>query len=71
MEECSGHMIFFPERQLRIAVNEYMKLYRAERNHQGRGNALIDGIPEPRNSMAEVVCMPQLGGMLNHYRRAA
>jgi transposase InsO family protein len=69
--ECLGRMIFFSERQVRMAVGEYMEHFHVERNHQGLGHELIDGVPEPRNLTDEIVCMPRLGGMLNHYSRAA
>lgn len=70
-EECLGLMIFFSERQLRTAVDEYLEHYHVERNHQGLGNELIDGVPEPWEFAGEIVCMSRLGGMLNHYGRAA
>ena len=69
--ECLGRMIFFSEQQLRTAVDEYLVHYHVERNHQGLGNELIDGVPEPWDSAGEIVCMPRLGGVLNHYRRTA
>jgi transposase InsO family protein len=70
-EECLDRMIFFSAGQLRTTVDEYMKHYPVERNHQGLGNELIDGVPEPRDVPEEVVRVSRLGGMLNHYRRAA
>jgi hypothetical protein len=64
-------MFFLSERRVRMVVKEYMEHYHVKRNHHGVGNRLIDGMPEPRNSTGEIGCMPRLGGMLNHYRRAA
>jgi len=40
--ECLSRMIFFGRRSLERAVAEYVEHYRAERNHQGLGNRLID-----------------------------
>ena len=43
-EECLNRIIPFSERHLRRAVHEYVAHDHLERNHQGVGNALIDGI---------------------------
>ncbi|MFT5051898.1 MAG: putative transposase [Chlamydiales bacterium] len=61
-------MIFFSERRLRDATNEYIEHYHTERAHQGLGNCHI----EP-SSVGEgaVVCDERLGGLLKSYRRAA
>ena len=42
-----------------------------ERNHQGLANGLIEPEVERDNGTGKVVCEPRLGGLLNHYRRAA
>jgi hypothetical protein len=34
-------VILFGERSLRRALSEYVEHYHAERNHQGKGNALL------------------------------
>ena len=39
--ECLDKMIFFGEKQLRRAVEQFMIHYHTERNHQGLGNELI------------------------------
>jgi putative transposase len=70
-EECLERMIFFSERQLRIAVTDYVEHYHHERNHQGLENRLIEATGEAANAAGEVVCESRLGGLLNHYRRAA
>ena len=64
-------MIFFSEQQLRTAVSEYVEHYHRERNHQGLANRLIQATGETANAAGEVVCESRLGGLLNHYRRAA
>jgi transposase InsO family protein len=70
-EECLGRMIFFSEKQLRIAVSEYVEHYHRERNHQGLGNRLIVPAAEATSGTGKVVWESRLGGLLNHYRRAA
>ena len=70
-EECLSRMIFFSEAQLRTAVREYVEHYHRERNHQGLANCLIEQPGEPANRTGKVVRESRLGGLLNHYRRAA
>ena len=70
-EECLSRMIFFSEKQLRTAVREYVEHYHKERNHQGLENRLIDPDAEAASGAGEVVRDSRLGGLLNHYRRAA
>ena len=41
--ECLERMVPLGEGHLRQAISEYMAHYHRERNHQGLGNALIDG----------------------------
>ena len=67
--ECLSRMIFFGERSLLRAVSEFIDHYHVERRHQGIGNDWI----EQREvvGVGEVVCNERLGGILNHYRRAA
>jgi putative transposase len=43
-EECL-RIIPLGERHFRRAVHEFVAHYHLERNHQGLGNALIDGVP--------------------------
>ncbi|MDP4643714.1 MAG: integrase core domain-containing protein [Opitutales bacterium] len=69
-EECLDRMIFFGERSLRKAVNEYMEHYHHERNHQGLDNL----IPFPyagkiKGRSGSVVKFERLGGLLNYYHR--
>ena len=69
-EECLSRMILFSERQLENAVEQFVEHYHNERNHQGLGNTLIEANIKT-NGAGEVVCKSRLGGLLNHYRRAA
>src|SRR3989442_608388 len=46
-EECLDRLILFGERRLRPVVDEFVAQYLGERNHQGRGNALIAPGPRP------------------------
>ena len=49
-EECLSEVILFGERSLRRALSEYVEHFHAERNHQGKGNALL--FPGVRTSAA-------------------
>jgi putative transposase len=70
-DECLSRMIFFSEKQLRTAVGQFVEHYHSERNHQGLANRLIEPEVERDNGTGKVVCESRLGGLLNHYRRAA
>ena len=67
--ECLDRMFLLGERHLRRAVAEYVEHYRRERSHQGVGNRLIEGEPQP--GLGPITCHPRLGGLLNHYARRA
>ena len=80
--ECLNRMIFFGERSLRKAVNEYVEHYHQERNHQGLENQLIEPIIAELVSTSEssdealvetlpIQCRERLGGLLRYYHRAA
>ena len=69
-EECLSRMIFFSEKQLRFAVGQFVEHYQRERNHQGIENRLIEPRAEATRE-GKVVRDSRLGGLLNHYRRAA
>jgi hypothetical protein len=62
-------MVPLGEGHLRRAIAEYMAHYHHERNHQGLGNALIDGDPQATTGKGAVVCRERLGGLLNFYFR--
>ena len=68
-EECLNRIIPFGERHLRWTVHEFVAHYHLERNHQGLGNVLIDGVGA--RSMGTIRRRPRLGGLLNYYDRAA
>jgi putative transposase len=69
--ECLAKMIFFGEKQLRRATEQFIVHYHAERNHQGVGNRLLEpGKPSGRRD-GEVCCRERLGGLPRYYHRAA
>jgi transposase InsO family protein len=68
-DECLNRMIWFGDGPLRKAIYEYFEHYHTERNHQGIGNELINGIFGPVEG--QVVSRERLGGMLRYYGRAA
>jgi transposase InsO family protein len=69
--ECLDQIIPLGERHLRKAVREYTEHYHVERNHQGRGNELIETPCEEPSMNGAVECQERLGGVLKYYRRAA
>ena len=56
-------------RHLRHAISEYMAHYHRERNHQGLGNALIDGEQQDVAGAGRIVRRERLGGLLSFYLR--
>ena len=74
-DECLSKLILFGEASLRRAVNEYVIHYHAERNHQGKGNALLHpastSLRPHRRTMEAIACRERLGGLLNYYHREA
>ena len=69
--ECIGQMIFFSEAQLRRAVTAYVEHYHLERNHQGLGNRLLNGLQPAANDCGSIQCRSRLGGLLRFYHREA
>ena len=69
--ECLAQIIPLGERHLRVAVKEYAEHYHLERNHQGLDNELIEKPDNEPDMEGAVECHERLGGVLNHYRRAA
>jgi transposase InsO family protein len=68
-EECLDRLIVFGERRLRRLLDEFVRHYHGERNHQGLGNELI--APEARQpGGTHLRCRERLGG-LRYYHRAA
>jgi hypothetical protein len=70
-EECLCKVILFGEHSLRRALSEYVEHFHAERNHQGKGNALL--FPRSANTGREgpVQCRERLGGQLRYYHQEA
>jgi putative transposase len=70
-EECLSKVILFGERSLRRALSEYVELFHAERNHQGRGNVLL--FPRGTNIRRDgpVRCRERLAGLLRYYHQEA
>jgi putative transposase len=68
--ECLDRVIPLGERHFQRTVSEYVVHYRHERNHQGLGNRLIEGIVSNRGQ-GRIRRRPRLGGLLNYYERAA
>jgi transposase InsO family protein len=67
--ECLDRIVPLGEAHLRRSVHEFVQHYRIERNHQGLGNALIEGAPGPANTDGRVARRERLGGLLNFYHR--
>ena len=64
-------MVLLGEWNLRRAISEYMRYYHSERNHQGLGNTLIDGISPDTDGIGPIARRERLGGLLNFYYREA
>jgi len=67
--ECLNQIIPLGEGHLKLAINQYLKHYNVERNHQGIENQLIK--PEVLSREGEVKCKKRLGGLLHYYYREA
>jgi hypothetical protein len=70
-EECLNRIIFFGETSLRRAIREYMAHHQAERNHQGKGNRLLEPLATGCPAHGSIRHRERLGGMLNYYCREA
>ncbi len=64
-------MIFFGEKSLRRAVNEFVDHYHSERNHQGLDNEIIEPGDEVGAVAGKIECRERLGGLLRYYYRDA
>jgi transposase InsO family protein len=69
-EECLDRLIPLGERQLRHMLAQFVEHYHRERNHQGLGNDLIDGVGFTGPG-ASIRRRQRLGGLLSFYHRAA
>ena len=70
-EECLSKLVLFGEGSLHRALNEFIAHFHAERNHQGKGNALLFPSPATAPNRKSVHCRERLGGLLRYYSRAA
>ena len=72
-EECLAKLILFGEGSLRRALDDYVAHYHHERNHQGKGNAVLAPRPEDRigETTGPINRRKRLGGLLNFYYRRA
>jgi len=68
-EECLDRMIFLGKRQLQYSINEYMRHYHAERNHQGVDNRLLSRQDCPGGTSGTINRRQRLGGLLSFYYR--
>jgi putative transposase len=69
-EECLDRLIPLGERHFRRALADFVVHYHRERNHQGLGNEVIDGLEvQPQNG--RVRRRQRVGGLLSYYYRAA
>ena len=67
--ECLNRIIPLGEKHLELAINQYLKHYNTERNHQGIRNHLIR--PEILSRDGDISSKKRLGGMLTYYYRQA
>jgi putative transposase len=70
-ECCLERMILFGEGSLLRAIQEFVRHYHHERNHQGLGNRLIMEEESCARNGGAIQCGRRLGGMLNYYYQAA
>jgi putative transposase len=68
-EECLDRMVPLGERHFRRTIAEFVAHYHRERNHQGLGNRLIEGVAS--RQAGTIRRRQRLGGLLNYYERAA
>ena len=69
-EECLNRVIPLGERHFRRTLAQFVVHYHRERNHQGLGNDLIDGVGD-RHRSGSVRRRQRIGGLLSYYYRAA
>ena len=68
--ECLDQMIFFSERSLRYAIQQYVEHYHQERNHQGLESWIIQHRVE-KGGEGAILRRERLGGLLSFYLREA
>ena len=64
-------MIFFGEKSLRKAVQEFLAHYHGERNHQGMGNRILVPGDELGRTYGDIECRERLRGLLRYYYHTA
>jgi transposase InsO family protein len=71
--ECLSKLILFGEGSLRRALQDFIDHYHTERNHQGKGNALLFPAEDEKQCRrpGAIRCRQRLGGLLKYYSRAA
>jgi hypothetical protein len=69
-EECLNRRISLGEWHLRRALSEFLVHYHRQRNHQGLGNELIDGVEKPTSRPPRAASSAASIGLLNYYYRA-
>jgi hypothetical protein len=69
--ECLSKLILFGEESLRRALNEYVRHFHHERNHQGKDNVILFPSEESAEENAPIHCKERLGGLLKYYHREA
>jgi hypothetical protein len=71
--ECLAKLILFGEGSLRKALDDHVAHYHHERNHQGKGNAVLAPRPEDRigETTGSIHRRKRRGGLLNFYYRRA
>ncbi|MBT8207364.1 MAG: DDE-type integrase/transposase/recombinase [Acidimicrobiia bacterium] len=70
-EECTSRLIFFGDRSVYRAVDQFIEFYNRERFHQGMGNELLTPAPSAATMNGELLCQQRLGGLLRYYSRQA
>ena len=71
-DECLSRLILFGEVSLHHALHEYADHYHYERNHQGKGNALlVPSSSQARGRGGPMRCHERLGGLFKYYYREA
>jgi len=69
--ECLDHVIVFGEDHLRRILGEYFRYYHRWRTHRSLEMDTPDGRPVQSRELGEVIQMPEVGGLHNHYERQA
>ena len=70
-DESLSRLVLFGETMLRNAVQQFLRHYHTERNHQSLDNRIIDPGVEVGRPDGDIQCRERLGGMLRYYYREA